>query len=202
LVKIRLQRHGRKQLPYYHLVAADSRSRRDGRIIEDLGRYSPTEQPAMVKVKTDRIVYWLNTGAQPTDTVRSILKKEGIYLRLHLTRWGKTEEEIEAAVAEFKEARAEKKSSSSIQRRAALKQEEDTVKKLEVARQAEAEKKAKADAEAAKLAADEAAAAAAAAAPVAEEAPAAEEVVAEASAEVAAAEETPAADDTAETKEA
>jgi len=187
LVKIRLQRHGRIRLPYYHIVAADSRARRDGRIIEDLGRYSPTEQPAMVKVDADRVIHWLSKGAQPSDTVRSILKKEGIYLRLHLIRWGKTEEEIEKAVAEFKAAKNDKSISASDQRKAALKQEEEKVKKDDAAKAVEAEKKAKEAAEAEKLAAEEAAKAEAATeteAPAeeevkAEETPAAEEVAAE-----------------------
>lgn len=215
MVKIRLQRHGRKRLPYYHIVVADSRARRDGRIIEDLGRYSPTEQPVMVKLDTARVVHWINKGAQPTDTVRSILKKEGIMLRMHLMRWGKTEDEIETAVAEFKTARAGKtdksvaSSSSTAERKARLKKEEEAFVKAQAAARAEAEKKAAeqaaAKAEAEKKAAEEAAAAEAEAqkaaaeseapaeeaAPVAEEA-AAEEAPAEAPAEDAAAEEAPA----------
>lgn len=212
MVKIRLQRHGRKRLPYYHIVVADSRARRDGRIIEDLGRYSPTEQPVMVKLDTARVVQWINKGAQPTDTVRSILKSEGIMLRMHLMRWGKTEEEIETAVAEFKAARAGKatkatvSSSSTAERKARLKQEEEAVAKADAAAKAEAEKKAAeeaaAKAEAEKKAAEEAAAAEAKAEEVvAEEAPAAEEAVEEAPAveateEAATAEEAPASEET------
>lgn len=188
MVKIRLQRHGRKRLPYYHIVIADSRARRDGRIIEDLGRYSPTQQPAMVKVDVARAIHWINNGAQPTDTVRSILKKEGVYLRMHLMRWNKTEEEIEQAVAEFKSKKVDKGVSSSDQRKAALKLEDEQFKKDEAARAVEAEKKAK-EAEA-KAAADKKAAEEAAA--KAEEAP-----VEEAAAEVAA-EEAPVAEATEE----
>lgn len=207
MVKIRLQRHGRKRLPYYHIVVADSRSRRDGRIIEDLGRYSPTQQPAFVKVDTDRVVHWIGKGAQPTDTVRSILKKEGIYLRMHLMRWGKSEEEIQTAVDEFKAKRAEKGTSASEERRARLKKEEAQVAKADAEAAAAAEKKAaeeaKAKEEAEKKAAEEAAAAESAEAkadeteaaaeteaPV-EEAPA-KEAKAEADAEEAKAEEAPA----------
>jgi small subunit ribosomal protein S16 len=113
----------------------------------------------MVKIDTDRVIHWLGKGAQPSDTVRSILKKEGIYLRLHLIRWGKTEEEIEKAVAEFKAAKNDKSVSASDQRKAALKQEEDKVKKDNAAKAVEAEKKAKEAAEAEKKAAEEAAAA-------------------------------------------
>jgi small subunit ribosomal protein S16 len=196
LVKIRLQRHGRKRLPYYHIVIADSRARRDGRIIEDLGRYSPTQQPAMVKVDVARAIHWINNGAQPTDTVRSILKKEGVYLRMHLMRWNKTEEEIDQAVAEFKSKKVDKGVSQSDQRKTALKLEDEQFKKDEAARAVEAEKKAK-DAEA-KAAADKKAAEEAAAKAeevIAEEAPEAKaEEVAEAPAEEAAPEEAPAAE--------
>jgi small subunit ribosomal protein S16 len=201
LVKIRLQRHGRKRLPYYHIVIADSRARRDGRIIEDLGRYSPTQQPAMVKVDVARAIHWINNGAQPTDTVRSILKKEGVYLRMHLMRWNKTEEEIDQAVAEFKAKKGDKGLSSSDQRKAAFKLEEEQFKKDEAVRAVEAEKKAK-DAEA-KAAADKKAAEEAAAkaleAPVeevvAEEAPEAEAIADEApAAEEVATEEAPEAE--------
>jgi small subunit ribosomal protein S16 len=199
LVKIRLQRHGRKQLPYYHIVVADSRARRDGRIIEDLGRYSPTEQPAMIKVNHARVVHWLNNGAQPSDTVRSILKKDGVMLRMHLTRWGKTEEEIEAAVAEFKAGQPVKGTSSSADSRARLKREEEQVAKeeaaaAEAARKAAAEAAAKAEAD--KKAAEEAAAV---------EAAATEEAVSEAPAEEATeapAEEAPAAEASADADEA
>lgn len=201
-----MQRHGRKQLPYYHIVVADSRARRDGRIIEDLGRYSPTEQPAMIKVNHARVVHWLNNGAQPSDTVRSILKKDGVMLRMHLMRWGKTEEEIEAAVAEFKAGKAGKSTSSTSESRARLKREEEQVAKeeaaaAEAARKAAAEAAAKAEAD--KKAAEEAAAAEASAEAVAE-APADEAPAAEASEEVvseAPADEAPAADASADADE-
>ena len=102
MVRLRLQRHGRKKLPFYHIVAADVRTKRDGRIIEDLGRFNPTQEPSLLRLETDRVIHWLKNGAQPTDTVRSILKKEGIYYRLHLERWGKSEEEIDATVSACK----------------------------------------------------------------------------------------------------
>jgi len=207
LVKIRLQRHGRKRLPYYHIVVADSRARRDGRIIEDLGRYSPTEQPVMVKLDTARVVHWINKGAQPTDTVRSILKKEGIMLRMHLLRWGKTEEEIETAVAEFKASRANKgdkavaSSSSTAERKARLKKEEEAFVKSQAAAKAEAEKHAAeaavAKAEADKKAAEAAAAAEAEAEKATEAAPAEEAPADVAPAEEVVAEEAPAADEVA-----
>lgn len=190
MVKLRLQRYGRKKRPYYHLVAADNRARRDGRIIEDLGRYNPVTQPTVAFMNTERVIYWLKTGAQPTDTVRDILKKEGIYYRLHLIGWGKTEEEINTTIDAWKAERAAGKGTEKTRadvRKAALKAEEVTVKKSEAAA---AEAKAKADAEAAKKAAEapvaeveaeEVAEDVAAEAPV-DEAPATEDVVAEAAA--------------------
>lgn len=77
-VKLRLKRMGSKQKPFYRIVAADSRSPRDGRFIEKVGTYNPVRQPAEVTVDKERALYWLNNGAIPTDTVRSILSKEGI----------------------------------------------------------------------------------------------------------------------------
>ena len=77
-VKLRLKRMGAKQKPFYRIVAADSRSPRDGRFIEVVGTYNPIKKPAEVTVNEELALKWLNNGAQPTDTVRSILSKEGI----------------------------------------------------------------------------------------------------------------------------
>ena len=77
-VKLRLQRMGSKQKPFYRIVAADARSPRDGRFIETVGTYNPIKKPAEVKVDEALTLKWLNNGAIPTDTVRSILSKEGI----------------------------------------------------------------------------------------------------------------------------
>ena len=77
-VKLRLKRMGSKQKPFYRIVAADSRSPRDGRFIETVGTYNPVKKPAEVKVDEELAIKWLKNGAQPTDTVRSILSKEGI----------------------------------------------------------------------------------------------------------------------------
>ncbi|MCR4614424.1 MAG: 30S ribosomal protein S16, partial [Bacteroidaceae bacterium] len=71
--KIRLQRHGRKNYAFYSIVAADSRAPRDGRFIEKIGTYNPNTNPATIDLKFDRALYWVEVGAQPTDTVRSIL---------------------------------------------------------------------------------------------------------------------------------
>ena len=76
-VKIRLRRMGKKKAPFYRIVVADSRFPRDGRFIEEIGYYDPMTQPAEIKVDNDRAKYWLGVGAQPTDTVRILLKKSG-----------------------------------------------------------------------------------------------------------------------------
>jgi len=82
--KIRLQRHGRKGYAFYHIVIADSRAPRDGRFIERIGSYNPNTNPATIDLKFDRALYWLQTGAQPTDTTRNILSREGVLLKKHL----------------------------------------------------------------------------------------------------------------------
>ncbi len=82
--KIRLQRHGRKGYAYYHIVIADSRAPRDGKFIERIGSYNPNTNPATVELKFDRALYWMQTGAQPTDTARSILSNEGVLMKKHL----------------------------------------------------------------------------------------------------------------------
>ena len=117
-VKLRFRRMGRKQHPVFGLVATDARSPRDGRFIEDLGRYEPIAEPARVKFNADRILYWLGQGAQPSDTVRNLLQKEGILMRWSMTRAGASAEEIETAVEEFKARRAEKAASTGKKTRA------------------------------------------------------------------------------------
>lgn len=76
-VKIRLKRVGAKKNPHYRVVIADARAPRDGRFIEEIGSYNPQTQPSTVNIKMDRAEYWLSQGAQPTETVRSLLKKAG-----------------------------------------------------------------------------------------------------------------------------
>ncbi|HOF99190.1 MAG TPA: 30S ribosomal protein S16 [Paludibacteraceae bacterium] len=83
-VKIRLQRHGHKGYAFYHIVIADSRTPRDGRFIERIGSYNPNTDPSSVDLKFDRALYWLQVGAQPTDTVRNILSREGVLMKKHL----------------------------------------------------------------------------------------------------------------------
>ena len=83
-VKIRLQRHGKKNFAFFHIVVADSRSPRDGRFIEQIGTYNPNTNPATIVLKSDRALAWLNVGAQPTLVARRILSYEGVLLRKHL----------------------------------------------------------------------------------------------------------------------
>ena len=77
-VKIRLRRMGAKKAPFYRIVVADGRYPRDGRFIEEIGYYDPTKEPSVVKVDAEKAKAWLQNGAQPTDTVRDILKKQGV----------------------------------------------------------------------------------------------------------------------------
>jgi|NOAtaT_7_FD_contig_111_11552_length_1072_multi_3_in_0_out_0_1 small subunit ribosomal protein S16 len=94
-VKLRLRRQGRKGSPYYHIVAADSRTTRDGKFLERLGSYNPTANPAEIEVNQDAAIKWLRNGAQPTKTVRAILRYTGTTMKYALMVQGKSEEEIE-----------------------------------------------------------------------------------------------------------
>ncbi len=76
-VKIRLRRMGAKKAPFYRIVVADSRYPRDGRFIEELGYYDPTKEPSVIKVDTEKVDQWMKNGAQPTDTVKALLKRVG-----------------------------------------------------------------------------------------------------------------------------
>ena len=100
-VKIRLQRHGSKGKPFFHIVVADSRARRDGRFIEKLGTYNPITNPATIDLNVDSAVKWLNNGAQPTDTARAILSYKGALYKKHLQGG--------VAKGAFDEAEAEKR---------------------------------------------------------------------------------------------
>lgn len=80
--KIRLARAGAKKRPFYQIVVADERSRRDGSFIENVGTYDPTKNPAVVKLKNEKVADWLSKGAQPTDTVRQLLKNAGLLTKV------------------------------------------------------------------------------------------------------------------------
>ena len=83
-VKIRLQRHGKKNAPFYHIVVADARAARDGKFIEKLGTYNPMTNPATIELNVDSACTWLKNGAQPTETARNILSYKGVLLKRHL----------------------------------------------------------------------------------------------------------------------
>lgn len=180
MVKLRLRRMGRKKRPVYDIVAADSRSPRDGRFIEKVGQYNPIVVANQVTLKRDRVMYWLATGAQPTDTVRSILSREGVLLEQHLGRKGKDSAEIAQQVENHlaKRQNRESRDLAAIQAAAETRrrEEEQAVQaKEDAARAAEAQAIADAQAAADAAAAEAQAAADAAAAPAVEaEAPAAE----------------------------
>lgn len=135
--KIRLARHGRRNRPFYHIVVADSRAPRDGRYIERLGYYNPIADPAEVKLDFERALHWVQVGAQPTDTARNILSKEGVMMKHHLLNGAKkgafSEEEAEKKFQAWKEEK-EKKLESLSEKRA---QEEEA----EMKKRLEAEKK-------------------------------------------------------------
>lgn len=90
-VKLRLKRMGAKKRPFYRIVAADSRSPRDGRMIEVVGTYNPISEPAEIKIDEEKAIKWLSNGAEPTDTVRDLLKKQGILEKMHKAKMTKKE---------------------------------------------------------------------------------------------------------------
>lgn len=110
-VKLRLRRMGKKKQPIYKIVAADSRSPRDGKFIEEVGIYFPKVNPHKVEIKEDRALYWLSVGAQPTDTVRSLLRQSGITLKRELIRRGYSPEQIEAELNNWKKLKEASQSS-------------------------------------------------------------------------------------------
>jgi len=116
-VKIRLQRHGKKGKPYYWIVAADARSKRDGKYLEKLGAYNPNTNPATIDLNVDGAVKWLQNGAQPTDTAKAILSYKGALLKNHLAggvrKGALTEEQAEAKFNAWLEEKENKISSKS-----------------------------------------------------------------------------------------
>ena len=174
--KIRLQRGGRKNYAFYSIVIADVNAPRDGKFTEKIGTYNPNTNPATVDLNFDRALYWVETGAQPTDTVRNILKGEGVYLMKHL-RGGIKKGAFDEAAAQtkFDAWKAAKAQSNDAVREADVKASKDAA-----AAKLEAEKKV--NEAIAKKVADKKAAAAAAKAE-AEAAQAAEETAAEATEE-------------------
>jgi len=228
-VKIRLQRHGKKGKPFYWVVAADARSKRDGKYLEKIGTYNPNTNPATIDLNLESAVQWLHNGAQPTDTARAILSYKGALLKHHLDggirKGALTQEQADAKLAAWLEAKtgkvdSKKEGLSKAQadaRAKALKAEKvANEKRIATAAQAETaaqEEEVAAEDTTEEVVAEEAPAAAVTEEPAAEvateEAPAAEEVAAEPEAAVeetpaaeVATEEAPAADEASEEKEA
>ena len=111
-VKIRLQRHGKKGKPFYWVVAADARSKRDGKYLEKIGTYNPNTNPATIDLNLDQAVQWLHNGAQPTDTARAILSYKGALLKHHLDggvrKGALTQEQADAKLASWLDEKAGK----------------------------------------------------------------------------------------------
>ena len=135
--KIRLARHGKKGKPFYHIVTADSRAKRDGRYIERIGSYNPNTNPATIDIDFDRAMYWVGVGAQPTDTVRAMLSYKGVLYKNHLLNGVKkgalTNEQAEEKFAKWlseKEAKIENKITS-------IAKEEDSAIKAKLASEKE-----------------------------------------------------------------
>ena len=111
-VKIRLQRHGKKGKPFYWIVAADARAKRDGKYLEKIGTYNPNVNPAIIDLNIDKAVEWLQNGAQPTDTAKNILSYKGAMLKNHLVggirKGALTQEQADAKFAAWLEDKATK----------------------------------------------------------------------------------------------
>ena len=180
--KIRLQRNGRKSYAFYSIVVADERAPRDGKFTEKLGTYNPNTDPATVDLNFERALHWVLVGAQPTDTVRNILSREGVYMKKHLLG-GVAKGAFDEAAAEAKFNAWKENKQSGLD---ALKAKQEEAKKADAKARLEAEQKVNeeiakkvAEKKAAEAAA-KAEAEAAANAEAAEEAPATEEAPAEA----------------------
>ena len=131
-VKIRLKRLGKIRAPYYRIVVADSRTKRDGRVIEEIGKYHPTEEPSFIEVNSERAQYWLSVGAQPSPQVEAILKLTG--------DWGKFKGDKDA-VSTVKTAEAKESFVADEKKKPVLKPKKDeTVKKAEAVVEAEVER--------------------------------------------------------------
>jgi len=199
-VKIRLARHGKKRAPHYRIVVADSRTHRDGRVIEEIGRYVPTENPSLIEINSERALYWLGVGAQPTEQVTALLKLTGDYQaskgdknakNVVQTKEAKAAFVVDAAkkpVLQAKEALENKKAKAALEAAEAEKAANAAAEAAEVAENASAEEAPAAEA-AAEAAAEVAAEEAADVVVAAEEVVEAAEAVAEAEADAAEAEQ-------------
>lgn len=133
-VKLRLRRMGKKKQPIYKVVAADARAPRDGKFLEMIGLYNPLTNPHTVDINEERAMYWLNVGAQPTDTVKSLFRQKGIILKRELTRKGLSEDKIQAEIENWekqREAKANSAVSKKISKKAAANMKKAAEEKVE-----------------------------------------------------------------------
>ena len=155
-VKIRLQRHGKKGKPFYWIVAANSRAKRDGKFLEKLGTYNPVSNPAQIEIDVDAAVKWLKNGAQPSDTARRILSYKGVLLKYHLlggvAKGALTEEQAEAKFNAWVEAKNNKVSSK--EQKLAKEKADAKAKALSAEKEANEKRKNDAAAKAAEAAAE------------------------------------------------
>ena len=133
MVKLRLRRAGKKKQPFYKIVAADSRMSRSGKFIEAIGVYNPMVHPMIIDVKEDRLMLWLRRGAQPSDTLRSLLQRKGLWLKWGLMKKGSDDATIAAAFEKWQAAQAEKQ-----QREAERRSRRKATRKAKASKAAEA----------------------------------------------------------------
>ena len=133
MVKLRLKRAGKKKKPVYKIVAADARSPRDGRFIEEIGYYDPNFDPIKVSVKYNRVQYWIKNGAKPTLTVYNLLKNDGIIYKMYLEKKGKTPDEIEYEMEKFRTTRKDKLAKSKDKKEKLKAKKKDKSKEVQAA---------------------------------------------------------------------
>lgn len=128
MVKLRLKRMGKKNIPIYKIVAADARSPRDGRFIEAVGFYNPHTEPMTIELQEERILYWLKNGAQPTATVRSLFKREGLLMKIRLIKAKVTDERLSTEMQKFVDSKSTKAAADKARK---LRQKQNKDKKKE-----------------------------------------------------------------------
>lgn len=108
-VRLRLRRVGKKKMPMYHIVVADSRQSRDGKFLEVVGHYKPLEDPMVITTREERVLYWLKSGALPTDTVRSLMQRTGLWLKWSMVKRGLDQATIATEMEKWQMLQAEKR---------------------------------------------------------------------------------------------
>lgn len=108
-VRLRLRRVGKKKMPMYHIVVADSRQSRDGKFLEVVGHYKPLQDPMVITTREERVLYWLKSGALPTDTVRSLMQRTGLWLKWSMVKRGLDQATIATEMEKWQMLQAEKR---------------------------------------------------------------------------------------------